>query len=143
MDADDLERLADMFKGVGHPARIAILQAVEDGDPLTEAADRVGMSRGALQDHQRILIREGLMFRPTDVDSDFELTPLGEYVIQLLEQDADRLLNIMERAEELETAIREEHSEGPGLPVDESELERAVKTEKWRRIDETGSETEG
>jgi hypothetical protein len=101
------------------------------------------MSRGALQDHQRILIREGLMFRPTDVDTDFELTPLGEYVIQLLEQDADRLLDTMEHDEELETAIREENTGDSGLPVDESELERAIETEKWRRLDNDIGDSEG
>jgi DNA-binding transcriptional ArsR family regulator len=143
MDAEDLERIAALFKGVGHPARIAILQAVENEKPLTEAADRVDMSRGALQDHQRILIREGLMFRPTDVDTDFELTPIGEYIIQLLEQDADRLLYIIERAEELETAIREENTGDAGLPVDESELERAIQTEKWRRVDKDVDNSEG
>lgn len=143
MDAEDLERIAALFKGIGHPARIAILQAVEDEKPLTEAADRVDMSRGALQDHQRILIREGLMFRPTDVDTDFDLTPLGEHAIQLLEQDADRLLDIMERAEELETAIREENTGDSGLPVDESELERAIQTEKWRRVDNDIGDSEG
>jgi len=143
MDAEDLDRVAGLFKGVGHPARIAILQAVDQGQPLTEAADRVDMSRGALQDHQRILIREGLIFRPTDTDSDFELTPLGDYFIRLLEEDGDRLATIAARADELEDEIRDEHTQQSGLPVDETELERAIATETWRRINQDTNDEDG
>jgi len=136
MDRDDLERVANVFKGVAHPARIAILHAVNEGQPLTEAADRVGMSRGALQDHQQILLREGLIFRPTDTSHDFELTPLGTYIIHLLDQDGDRVADIRKRAHDVEAEIRDEHTDGSGLPVDEAELERAIETKTWRRLQE-------
>lgn len=143
MDRDDLEQIAGVFKGIGHPARIAILQAVNEGEPLTEAADRVEMSRGALQDHQQILLREGLMFRPTDTDSDFELSPLGTYIVQLLAEDGDWIAECIARAEDFEDEIRDEQTGGSGLPVDEAELERAIQTETWRRLQEELDEETG
>jgi dolichyl-diphosphooligosaccharide--protein glycosyltransferase len=85
----------------------------------------------------------GTMLRATQIDSDFELTPLGTYIVRLLDEDGDWLAECIAQAEDIENEIRDEQTGESGLPVDEAERERAIQTETWRRLQDEFQEYTG
>ena len=63
LDRDEAERVADLFKALGDPTRVLILQALVEGDELCvhQLADLVGMSQSSVSHHLRLLRTYGLI----------------------------------------------------------------------------------
>jgi len=130
LSPDERDQLAALFNGVAHSARIAILQGLAENKPLTAVVDDVSVTRGTLQTHVERMIESDLVYRPSDGDQTYALTPLGEYVLTLIEEEAPVLLQAAERVEEEEASI-EESLEAAGVSMDESTRTKTVHTQKW------------
>lgn len=63
LDRGDAERVADLFKVLGDPTRVLILQALIQGGELCvhQLADAVGMSQSSVSHHLRLLRTSGLI----------------------------------------------------------------------------------
>lgn len=133
MDEDDRERLAGVFKGLAHPTRIAVIEGVRRGDALVDIANRLDVSRGTLQDHKEMLLREELIYELED--GGYELTPVGEVAVSVLDEFGEDFVVRLRRAEELREEVEEDI--GPSeLPISDEELERAVDAATWERLGE-------
>jgi DNA-binding transcriptional ArsR family regulator len=133
MEEEDRDRLASLFKGVAHPSRVALLEGLAEGGRVSDVGEELGVTYGTLQDHLNILLREGLIYRPEESDQRYAVTELGDYFVQLFEEDGADLARVVQQVEEIEAAVREEFDAVSDLPLDETDLERAIQTETWER----------
>lgn len=133
MTDEDRDRLASLFKGVAHSSRIALLEGLASGGSVGDVADELGVSYGTLQDHLNILLREDLIYRPDESGQRYMVTAIGEYFIRLFEEDGPELVRVVRQVEEIGTAVRKDFETVADLPLDESEIDRAIHTETWKR----------
>lgn len=131
MDDVDRERIAAVFKGVAHSTRLAALRGVEQGLSMTDVAEQLGVTGGTVQDHFQRLVDANLLYRPEDGPQTYALTPMGEYIIDLLEEHGANLADAAAAYEEAEDAVREEYADVDELPIEESAVDRAVQTAAW------------
>jgi hypothetical protein len=127
----DAERewLARLYTGLAHPYRIAILAGLSSGESVPAVADRVGTSRGTLQNHVERLIECDLLYRPEDGPS-YAVTPLGEAMLQRAGEDADALDRMVNVVEAAENEAAEELAPAKDI-LDEEEWQRKLHTRKW------------
>lgn len=126
--------LAELYTGVAHPYRIALLDGLAAGESVPSVADRVGTTRGTLQNHLERLIDSDLVYRPED-GSTYAVTPLGEYMVDRAEADADELGSIVELVEAAEEEAVEELAPAEDI-LGEDEWERKLHTRKWETAKE-------
>ena len=130
LSKSDRDTLAALFTGVSHSARIAILQGLAEGKPLTDLVDDVAVTRGTLQTHVERMIESDLVYRPTESGETYALTPFGEWLLALIETKTPVLLEaaavLDEQQDEIESSL-----EDAGVAMDESTRERTVHTQKW------------
>lgn len=133
---DEMKELAQVYQGIAHPARIAILVAVKDDVDMQEVADFVDIRRPSLQDHIDKLVDAELIYRPEDTRS-YQMTPVGQYFLSRLDHDHENLLKALETIHEAEDDLWEDRLpekkdlEDYNVPIDEKELERQIHTQKW------------
>lgn len=133
MDAADREVVADIFACLGHEARLAILAGLRDDQSMTAIASDVGMQRGSLQDHIERVIDCGLVYRPETGDQTYALTPLGRYLLEVVEDEGETVVSVLRRHDEHAQRIRESLEE---VALSETERERAVTRETWEQLAE-------
>lgn len=132
-----MDDIARVYKGVAHKARIAILVAISSDLSMTEVAAFFDMERPSLQDHINRLIDAELIYRPEEEGKTYDLTPIGEYIVDRIRIDHDNVVQAISEVKGSEQELREDieseraQIEGTRLPIDEKELERQIHTEKW------------
>lgn len=131
MDRADRELAADIFACLGHEARLAILEGLHGDRSMTAIASDLGMQRGSLQDHIERVIDCGLVYRPETGDRTYALTPLGRYLLEVVEDEGEIVASVLHRHEELAQQIRESLED---VALSETERERAVTRETWERL---------
>ncbi|MFM8533369.1 MAG: ArsR/SmtB family transcription factor [Acidimicrobiia bacterium] len=67
LDPDTLAAVADRFKVLAEPARLAVLQALRDGQmTVTELIDETGLNQANLSKHLQVLFSHGFVERRRD-----------------------------------------------------------------------------
>lgn len=137
----EMEELARNYQGFSHPARIAVLVAIDSELNLNEASEFLGIKRPSLQDHVDKLVDAELVYRPSD-GATYKLTPLGEYFLERLTEERETILEALDLIDEEEEDLRSEKMpeikelEKYDVPIDEKELERQIHTQKWEDLGE-------
>lgn len=121
--------LARLYTGLAHPYRIAILAGLSSGESVPAVADRVGTSRGTLQNHVERLIKCDLLYRPQD-GATYAVTPLGEAMLERARADAEELDGMVALVEAAEEEAAEELAPAEDI-LDEEEWARKLHTRKW------------
>lgn len=116
--AEAHEQLAQRFKALSNPERLAILRATVQPQTHDELARRLGMSRQAVAKHLRSLRGGGLLVER----SGHRERSVKEYAVDaaelhLLAHDALRLVQARRRADEAYAMPTVSPSEGPGPAV--------------------------
>ena len=85
LDRDEAEQVADLFKVLGDPTRVLILQALVTGGELCvhELAEVVGMSQSSVSHHLRLLRTYGLI-RARRAGREVYYRPDDDHVAQLI-----------------------------------------------------------
>ncbi|MCZ7665161.1 MAG: metalloregulator ArsR/SmtB family transcription factor [Thermoleophilia bacterium] len=85
LDRDDANQVAELFKVLGDPTRILIVQALIDAGGLCvhQLAQVVGMSQSSVSHHLRVLRTSGLI-RHERVGKEVRYSPDDEHVEQLI-----------------------------------------------------------
>jgi predicted ArsR family transcriptional regulator len=136
-DKKDFEYISDLFQGLGHEARLALLLGLYQDKSLNEISEFLGITRGGMQDHLEKLIRTDLLYRPEDSGKTYDLTPFGEFFVKFLLGNEQKLIDaIVElRSEEhkVEEAVQEVRSQvdDEDVPVTEKDWERKIHSKKW------------
>jgi DNA-binding MarR family transcriptional regulator len=136
---EELEDLATVYKGLSHEARLAILYGLSEDASLNAISDFLSITRGALQDHIEMLLDAELIYRPTDSGKTYDLTPLGEHLVEQLEKNEDEILEALDELKTVETSLEENYRkqvnqiEDEDL-VDDKKIERKVHSEKWEQV---------
>lgn len=140
----EFEDLSGIYKGIGHPARISILIALETEATLSDVADLWDFSRPTVSDHVEKLRDANLVYQPEDAGrGEYELTPLGQYYVDRIRDEKEAVIPILEEAEKQEQELREniqqgmDEAEEMGIPVDEEKLERRIQTEIWEEKEDS------
>lgn len=133
MDPGDRDRLAEVFMGLAHPTRIAILAGFHTNKSLSDIAEELDITRGTVQDHMERLVQAELMYRPEVDGGSYAVSPIGEHFLMLLEFEAEVLIPVFEELDRVETEVRNQF-ESTNLPVSDRTVERSVNAEKWQRI---------
>lgn len=131
MNQEDFDRMASVFKGLAHPTRLAVIQGVQEGATLKEITTRAEVTRGTLQDHLEMLLRAEILYQPRDGEQTYALTPVGEYIFEFVQNDGEKLAAALAELEEEENAVVEQIETVSDLPINQTEVERAVHTQKW------------
>ena len=126
-EAADLALLAEVFTGVANGRRLAILFGLDTGMSMPEVADLLGVERGALQRHIDILVRSELVFRPSDLRA-YALTALGGFVIDLVDDSAEEVLQQLSKLEDVRIDLEEE------IPEYVDNRDSVIHTESWERV---------
>jgi DNA-binding transcriptional ArsR family regulator len=85
LDRDEAEQVADVFKVLGDPTRVLILQALVTGGELCvhELAEAVSMSQSSVSHHRRLLRTYGLI-RARRAGREVYYRPDDDHVAQLI-----------------------------------------------------------
>ena len=147
-EKQEMEDLARIYQGVSHPARIAVLVAIDSEINLNEASNFLGIKRPSLQDHVDKLVDVDLVFRPSD-EATYQLTPMGEYFMERLIDERIYILEALSLLDEKERKLRDKREPERkelneyDVPIDEKELARQIHTQKWENLDQTIEEILG
>ena len=139
LSSEELEKLSTLFDAFSQKTRLAILLGFYHGDTAPTIADRLGISRPGLQNHL-VKMRNADLLRKTDNGS-YELTPIGAYFAELVEEQQDDLLDVVNALNDAESEAEQTLSEqvNPDM-VSEDEWQRIVEAKKWEiameRVDE-------
>lgn len=131
--------LARIYQGISHPARIAVLVAIDSELNLNEASDFLDIKRPSLQDHVDKLIDADLIYRPS-AGATYQLTPMGGYFMERIIRERNFIIDTIELLEDEEKALREakeperKELDEYDIPVDEKELNRQIHTQKWEEL---------
>lgn len=134
-DQDDFARLAELYTGISHEARIAILYGLAEGTSMTVIADELGVTRGTLQNHVERMISSELVYRPSDSGESYALTPLGRSLLRFVEEERSDLVTALSILEDAESEVRDQF-DASELPLDERTVEKTIHTEKWEQVEE-------
>lgn len=97
---DALAGIAERFRALGDPSRLAILQALRDGErPVTELAAATGQSHANVSRHLGVLLHANLVTRRREgpwawYRAEPEVWALCDLVCGRLERDAARPLRL-------------------------------------------------
>lgn len=136
-----MEELARIYQGFSHPARIAVLVAIDSGLNLNEASEFLGIKRPSLQDHVDKLVEAELVYRPSD-GATYRLTPLGDYFMDRLTEERESILEALDLIDSEEDELWNQKTpdqkelEEYDVPIDEGKLERQIHTQKWEKLSE-------
>ena len=139
LSSEELEKLSTLFDAFSQKTRLAILLGFYHGDTAPTIADRLDISRPGLQNHL-VKMRNADLLRKTDSGS-YELTPIGAYFAELVEEQQDDLLDVVNALNDAESEAEQTLSEqvNPDM-VSEDEWQRIVEAKKWEiameRVDE-------
>lgn len=121
------EWIAQIYKAVGHQARIAILYGLANQQPTSDITEAAGITRGALQDHFDLMVEADVVYRPTDRASTYALTPVGQWLFDDVNRSREQLVEVAHLVEEKREEIRGDID--PAL-VDDDELA----TQLWNAV---------
>lgn len=77
MDRERREQIAAELKALGHPLRIAVLEAVDEGQALTRVGEEYDVTRQTVQDHVETLAEADLLVQ--EGGHRYALTERGRY----------------------------------------------------------------
>lgn len=128
---EEWEALADVFSGVAHPARVAVVQGLHEDRSIPDIVEDLSITRGGLQNHLETLIDAQLVYRTGESDAPYALTPIGLYFAVLLEDQEDVLLSAVEMVQEAEAQSRDEFAD---VPMSDEEVDKQVTRRKWELV---------
>lgn len=130
LSSEELGKLATLFDAFSQKTRLAILLGLYRGDMPPAIADQLGISRPGLQNHL-VKMRDADLLRKTETGS-YELTPIGTYFAELVEERHEELLNAVDVLRDAESEAEQALSEqvDPEMVSDE-EWQRIVEAKKW------------
>jgi DNA-binding PadR family transcriptional regulator len=86
-----------------------------------------------------MLLDAELIYRPTDSGKTYDLTPLGEHLVEQLEKNEDEILEALDELKTVETSLEENYRKQVNQIkdedlVDDKKIERKVHSEKWEQV---------
>jgi DNA-binding transcriptional ArsR family regulator len=138
---NEMEKLSRIYQGVSHPARIAVLVAIDSELNLNKASNFLEIKRPSLQDHVAKLVDAELVYRPRD-GATYQLTPMGEYFMDRLVKEREYIIEALQLLDEAAIELRESKEpdrkelEEYDIPIDKKELNRQIHTQKWEDLDD-------
>lgn len=127
---EEIETLARVFDGVAHPNRLATLLGIFHDRALDAIAADVPISEQGVRNHAERLVEDQLVYRP-ETDGLYAVTPIGRFVVLVLERVGESMVTAMRAVEAAEAEAR---SEVEGLPLTEGERERVVQRRTWAAV---------
>jgi DNA-binding MarR family transcriptional regulator len=140
IDTDELELVAEVFAGLSNRSKIALLLGFDEEKSVREIADHLEMTQQGLERNLDKMLDAGLIVE--DNDQRYRLTPIGEYFVQLLDEEWDTIVEAKQvekemeetarqRAEAGQEALQNEEGDGFTFQIDDNTWERIVQTQKW------------
>jgi DNA-binding MarR family transcriptional regulator len=141
-ETEELELVAEVFGGLSNRSKLAILLGLEDDKTLKEIAEFLDITQQGLEKNVGKMMDAGLITWKSDDQQRYELTPIGEYFVGLIDREWETLLDAKrtvqgkeaearETVESAKQSIDEEEADGFTFQIDEEAWERTVQTEKW------------
>lgn len=141
-DTEELDLVAELFEGLSNRSKIAILRGVADGKTLKEIAETLGITQQGLEKNIGKMLDAGLLAYSQEGDETYQLTPIGEYFVQLLDEEWGTIVEAKQvekkteetarqRAEAGQEALQSEEGDGFTFQIEDSTWERIVQTQKW------------
>lgn len=141
-ETEELDLVAELFEGLSNRSKLAILRGVADGKTLKEIAETLGITQQGLEKNIDKMLDAGLLARSHEGDETYQLTPIGEYMVNLIEQEWDTFVaakriekeneeKARERAKSGQQALQEKEDDGFTFQIDNETWERVVQTQKW------------
>ena len=140
VEPGEIEEIADIYKALGNETRIQVLIQLYNGNPVSELTDELGITRSGLQKHIEQMIDAHLLYRPVDSDKTYALTTLGEYFIDDINENQEKIGAVLDRYQAQLNELREEEAETlermEDAGVNTKELENKLQAEAWNEIQE-------
>lgn len=141
-ETEELDLVAELFEGLSNRSKIAILRGVADGKTLKEIAETLGITQQGLEKNIDKMLDAGLLAYSQEGDENYQLTPIGEYIVNLIEQEWDTFVaakriekdneeEARQRAKSGQQALQEEEDDGFTFQINDKTWERVVQTQKW------------
>lgn len=133
----DFEAVAALFQGLAHEVRLSLLFGIHQDKSLNEIAEFMDITRGAMQDHIEKLISSELLYRPEESEKTYALTPFGEFFLNFLLENEERLTDAISQLESEEDHVQEVVDEARNkvdkadIPVSNKEWDRKIHSKKW------------
>lgn len=129
MDEDARGLAAKLFAGVANGNRIGVLEGVEQGRSMkTVAKEDVDLSEQAVRSHAERLVEADLVYRTEGADQLYQITPFGRFMVQLIDEYGDGIVDAWTEVEAAEDEVRDRFD---GMNLSDDELERQVERLKW------------
>lgn len=136
---EELDTLATVYKALGNRTRLAVLLQLEEGEPVTPLTEELEITRSGLQSNIERLIDADLVYRPVDKEPTYDLTPLGEHLVNKIHEDDDEVIELLADYQDVLQELEEEESDTlesmRESGIDTSELENKLKAEAWESLD--------
>jgi len=142
LNVDELETLSGIFHAFSQRTRLAILLGLYHEYSPPEIADTLDVSRPGLQSHLEQMREQRLIRR--NQSGQYQLTPLGQYFAEFIEDQRDQLLDIVAYLEQTESEVEEElQTTVSQSSISEQEWERLVSAQLWEDATDPVSEQLG
>jgi len=140
VEPGEIEEIADIYKALGNESRIQILFQLYNGNPVSELTDELDITRSGLQKHIEQMIDAHLLYRPVDSDKTYALTTLGEYFIDDINENQEKIESVLNRFQTRLNELREEEEETlermEEAGVNTKELENKLQAQAWNEVNE-------
>lgn len=131
LNTKELETLSGLLHAFSQRTRLAILLGLHNEYSPPEIAETLDVSRPGLQGHLEQMRNQRLIHR--DQSGQYQLTPLGQYFAEFVEQQQDQLLEIVTELEQREDEIEEQLEDSLSRTgISDQEWERLVSAQLWK-----------
>jgi len=138
MSDSSTEDLADIYQALGNQTRLEVLLKLSEDGPVSDIHKEKDISRSGLQKHIERLIKSELVYRPREKKKTYELTPLGNHFVELLETDGEAAVEVLELFRDEKQRLEEKNSEAKETleeaGVDLTDFQQKIEEEAWQNI---------
>lgn len=128
---EEMERISSVLGGLYSQPRLAVLLGLRQGRTVPEIVDQVAITRPGLQKNIEAMIDAELVYRPSEEKRTYALTPLGRHLADVIDAEADLILAVLDHIDAREETVRDQLESVSDLPINQTEMERAIHTRKW------------
>lgn len=132
IDVDELETLSELLHAFSQRTRLAILLGLYHDHTPPEIAEAIDVSRPGLQGHLTQMKEQRLIHRNNS--GRYQLTPLGKYFAELIENQRDQLLNVIEYLDQVEEETEADFENAVSREsISNQEWQRLVSAQVWEK----------
>lgn len=124
-DTEDIAVVADLLQAAANPNRMRLLRGLHHGQSRRDLVDELPITESAVSNHLRTLEDANLVYRD---ENNWELSPLGTFYADWLDQHSDAVVDAVRRIDEAEATARDELVD---VPLSDHERGRAINRRKW------------